>query len=317
MPEMIPTRFGYSDGLLELGASNPRVVVLDADLSRSTTTEKFQKKFPERFFQMGICEQNMMVVAAGMAVAGDIPFATDYGVFLLGRAMDQLRVSVCYTHLNVKLGGAHAGVSVGADGATHQALEEVAWTRCLPGMTVIVPADYHDTVKAVKACAEIYGPCYIRFGRAPMPVVTRKEDPFVIGRGNMYRDGKDLTIFTMGAMLWQALIAAEELAAKGIQARVVNMHTVKPLDNEAVIAAARETGAVVTAEEHQYFGGLGSAVAEVLVENHPCPMKRVGVKDRFGESGTPDELFREYGLLAEDILEAAYNVLERKNHPKK
>lgn len=312
MPEMIPTRFGYSDGLLELGASNPRVVVLDADLSRSTTTEKFQKKYPERFFQMGICEQNMMVVAAGMAVAGDIPFATDYGVFLLGRAMDQLRVSVCYTHLNVKLGGAHAGVSVGADGATHQALEEVAWTRCLPGMTVIVPADYHDTVKAVKAVAEIHGPCYIRFGRAPMPVVTKKEDPFVIGRGNMYRDGKDLTIFSMGAMLWQALIAAEELSAKGIKARVVNMHTVKPLDNEAVIAAARETGAIVTAEEHQYFGGLGSAVAEVIVENHPCPMKRVGVKDRFGESGTPDELFREYGLLAEDIIEAAYDVLERK-----
>lgn len=312
MPEMIPTRFGYSDGLLELGASNPRVVVLDADLSRSTTTEKFQKKYPDRFFQMGICEQNMMAAAAGMAVAGDIPFATDYGVFLLGRAMDQLRVSVCYTHLNVKLGGAHAGVSVGADGATHQALEEVAWTRCLPGMTVIVPADYHDTVKAVKAVAEIHGPCYIRFGRAPMPVVTKKEDPFVIGRGNMYRDGKDLTIFSMGAMLWQALIAAEELSAKGIKARVINMHTVKPLDNEAVIAAARETGAIVTAEEHQYFGGLGSAVAEVLVENHPCPMKRVGVKDRFGESGTPDELFREYGLLAEDIIEAAYDVLERK-----
>ncbi|HLX62598.1 MAG TPA: transketolase family protein [Planctomycetota bacterium] len=312
MPEMIPTRFGYSDGLLELGATNPRVVVLDADLSRSTTTEKFQKKYPDRFFQMGICEQNMMVVAAGMAVAGDIPFATDYGVFLLGRAMDQLRVSVCYTHLNVKLGGAHAGVSVGADGATHQALEEVAWTRCLPGMTVIVPADYHDTVKAVKAVAEMYGPCYIRFGRAPMPVVTKKEDPFVIGRGNMYRDGKDLTIFSMGAMLWQALIAAEELSAKGIKARVVNMHTVKPLDEQAVLAAARETGAIVTAEEHQYFGGLGSAVAEVLVENHPCPMKRVGVKDRFGESGTPDELFREYGLLAEDIIEAAYDVLERK-----
>lgn len=312
MPEMIPTRFGYSDGLLELGASNPRVVVLDADLSRSTTTEKFQKKYPDRFFQMGICEQNMMAAAAGMALAGDIPFATDYGVFLLGRAMDQLRVSVCYTHLNVKLGGAHAGVSVGADGATHQALEEVAWTRCLPGMTVIVPADYHDTVKAVKAVAAMHGPCYIRFGRSPMPVVTQKEDPFVIGRGNMYRDGSDLTIFSMGAMLWQALIAAEELSAKGIKARVVNMHTVKPLDNEAVIAAARETGAIVTAEEHQYFGGLGSAVAEVLVENHPCPMKRVGVKDRFGESGTPDELFREYGLLAEDIIEAAYDVLERK-----
>jgi len=316
MPEMIPTRFGYSDGLLELGASNPRVVVLDADLARSTTTEKFQKKYPDRFFEMGICEQNMLLAAAGMALAGDIPFATDYGVFLLGRAMDMLRVSICYTHLNVKLGGAHAGVSVGADGATHQALEEVSWTRCLPGMTVIVPADYHETVKAVKACAEKYGPCYIRFGRSPMPVVTKKDDPFVIGRGNLYRQGKDVTIFTMGAMLWQALIAAEELSAKGIQARVINMHTVKPLDEDAVIAAARDTGAIVTAEEHQYLGGLGSAVAEVLVENHPCPMKRVGVKDRFGESGTPDELFREYGLLAEDIIAAAYDVLERKAHKK-
>ena len=313
---MVPTRFGYSDGLLEVGAVNPRVVVLDADLSRSTTTEKFQKKYPDRFFQMGICEQNMMAAAAGMAVAGDTPFVTDYGVFLLGRAMDQLRVSVCYTHLNVKLGGAHGGVSVGADGATHQALEEVSWTRCLPGMTVIVPADYHDTVKAVKAVAEHYGPCYIRFGRSPMPVVTKKEDPFVLGRANLYREGKDVTIFSMGAMLWQALIAAEELSAKGIQARVLNMHTIKPIDEEAIIAAARETGAIVTAEEHQYMGGLGSAVAEVVVENHPCPMKRVGVKDRFGESGTPDELFREYGLLAEDIVAACMNVLERKHHKK-
>ena len=183
-------------------------------------------------------------------------------------------------------------------------------------MTVIVPADYHDTLKATKAVAEIYGPCYIRFGRAPMPVVTKKEDPFVIGRANLYREGNDVTIFSMGAMLWQALIAAEELSAKGIKARVLNMHTVKPLDEEAVIAAARETGAIVTAEEHQFMGGLGSAVAEVVVENHPCPMKRVGVKDRFGESGTPDELFREYGLLAEDIIKAAYNVLERKHHKK-
>lgn len=313
---MVPTRFGYSDGLLEVGAENPRVVVLDADLSRSTTTEKFQKKFPDRFFQMGICEQNMMAVAAGMAVAGDTPFVTDYGVFLLGRAMDQLRVSVCYTHLNVKLGGAHGGVSVGADGATHQALEEVSWTRCLPGMTVIVPADYHDTVKAVKAISAMHGPAYIRFGRSPMPVVTKKEDPFVLGRANLYREGNDVTIFSMGAMLWQALIAAEELSAKGIQARVLNMHTIKPIDEEAIIAAARETGAIVTAEEHQYMGGLGSAVAEVVVENHPCPMKRVGVKDRFGESGTPDELFREYGLLAEDIIAAAMNVLERKHHKK-
>ncbi len=316
MPEMVLTRFGYSDGLLEVGAENPRVVVLDADLSRSTTTEKFQKKYPDRFFQMGICEQNMMAVAAGMAVAGDMPFVTDYGVFLLGRAMDQLRVSVCYTHLNVKLGGAHGGVSVGADGATHQALEEVSWTRCLPGMTVIVPADYHDTVKAVKAVSAMYGPAYIRFGRSPMPVVTKKEDPFVLGRANSYREGNDVTIFSMGAMLWQALIAAEELSAKGIQARVLNMHTIKPIDEEAIIAAARETGAIVTAEEHQYMGGLGSAVAEIVVENCPCPMKRVGVKDRFGESGTPDELFREYGLLAEDIIAAAMNVLERKHHKK-
>ncbi|HEY3323898.1 MAG TPA: transketolase family protein [Planctomycetota bacterium] len=316
MPEMIPTRFGYSDALLELGATHPRVVVLDADLARSTTTDKFKKKYPDRFFEMGISEQNMMTAAAGMALAGDIPYATDYGVFLLGRAMDQLRISVCYTHLNVKLGGAHGGVSVGADGATHQALEEVAWTRCLPGMTVIVPADYHDTVKATKAVADVYGPCYVRFGRAPMPVITKKDDPFVIGRANLYREGKDVTIFSMGAMLWQALIAAEELSAKGIQARVLNMHTIKPLDEEAVLAAARETGAIVTAEEHQYLGGLGSAVAEVLVENHPCPMKRVGVKDRFGESGTPDELFREYGLLAEDIIKAANDVLERKHHKK-
>ncbi|MCL4515514.1 MAG: transketolase family protein [Firmicutes bacterium] len=310
--EMKPTRFGYSEALLALGREDDRIVVLDADLAKSTTTERFKERFPGRFFDMGIAEQNMLGMAAGLSLAGFVPFVSTYGVFLSGRAWDQIRTTISYGGLNVKLGGAHGGLSVGPDGATHQALEEITLTRVLPGMTVLVPADYQETIKATRAAAAVKGPVYIRFGRAPVPMVTRPEDPFMIGKANTYREGGDITIISTGAMLAPALRAADNLASRGIQARVLNMHTIKPLDVDAVVRAAKETGGLVTVEEHQINGGLGGAVAECLVENFPAPMERVGIRDTFGESGEPDELQESYGLTAEEIEAAARRVIERK-----
>lgn len=283
--EMIPTRFGYGDGLVALGNDDPNVVVLGADLTSSLCADRFQKKFPDRFIQIGIAEQDMMGVAAGLSLVGKIPFVSTYGVFCTGRAWDQLRTTVAYAKLNVKIGSGHGGISVGPDGATHQALEDIAITRTIPNMTVIVPADYHETLKATIASARIDGPVMIRFGREKVPVITTPHTPFEIGKAEIYRDGEDVSIIACGVMVYQALMAAEKLAGEGISAQVINCHTVKPIDKETILAAARKTGAVVTAEEHQVMGGFGSAVTEVISQNYPVPVKMVGIQDSFGESG--------------------------------
>jgi len=308
----LPNRDGYGLGLIELGKTNPNVIVLDADLAKSTRSDWFQEKFPDRFFDLGIAEQDMLGTAAGLALAGKIPFVTTYGVFVAGRAWDQIRTTVCYAELNVKIAGAHGGVSVGPDGATHQALEDIALMRVLPNMTVVVPCDAVEAKKATIAVASIQGPCYLRFAREATPVFTNEEDSFQIGKANQLVDGSDVTIIACGPIVYESLLAAEELQKEGISARVLNMHTVKPLDAEAVLKAAAETGAIVTAEEHQIFGGLGGAVAELLAKQNPTPMEMIGVKDTFGESGTPEELAEKYELTAKDIVKAVKRVLARK-----
>lgn len=310
--KMLPTRDGYGYGLLELGAANPAVVVLDADLAKSTRSDWFAARFPERFFDMGIAEQDMIGTAAGLALGGKIPFATTYGVFVAGRAWDQIRTTVCYANLNVKIAGNHGGISVGADGATHQALEDIALMRVLPNMKVIVPCDAVEAKKATVAAAAAHGPCFLRFAREATPVFTEEGDEFAIGRAITLRAGTDATIIACGPIVHEALLAHEALKAQGIAARVVNMHTVKPLDEAAVLRAAAETGAIVTAEEHQIYGGLGGAVAEVLVRNSPVPVAMVGIRDTFGESGTPEELAVRYGLTVGDIAAAVVEVLGRK-----
>ena len=311
--EMVPTRFGYGDGLVALGNQNPDVVVLGADLTSSLCADRFQKAFPERFIQIGIAEQDMMGVASGLSIVGKIPFVSTYGVFCTGRAWDQLRTTVAYAKLNVKVGSGHGGISVGPDGATHQALEDIAITRTIPNMTVIVPADYHETYKATIAAAKMDGPVMIRFGREKVPVITTSETPFEIGKADIYRDGSDVSVIACGVMVYQALVAAEKLASEGISVQVINCHTVKPIDRETIIGAAALTGAVVTAEEHQVMGGFGSAVAEVLCQDHPVPMKMVGIQDSFGESGQPDDLMKKFHLLDTDIIQAVREVLRKKS----
>lgn len=311
--EMIPTRFGYGDGLVALGKQNSDVVVLGADLTSSLCADRFQKAFPDRFIQIGIAEQDMMGVASGLSIVGKIPFVSTYGVFCTGRAWDQLRTTVAYAKLNVKVGSGHGGISVGPDGATHQALEDIAITRTIPNMTVIVPADYHETFKATIAAANMDGPVMIRFGREKVPVITTSETPFEIGKADIYRDGSDVSVIACGVMVYQALVAAEKLANEGISVQVINCHTVKPIDMETIIGAAALTGAVVTAEEHQVMGGFGSAVAEVLCQNCPVPMKMVGIQDSFGESGQPDDLMRKFNLLDTDIIQAVREVLRKKS----
>jgi transketolase len=310
--EQIPTRFGYADALLELGRTNPNVVVLDADLAKSTLTAKFQEKFPRRFFDIGIAEQNMLGMAGGLSLAGKTPFVNTYGVFLAGRAWDQIRTSVCYGDLNVKIIGAHGGLSVGPDGATHQALEEIALMRVLPNMRVIVPCDSNQAYQATLEAAKIKGPVYIRLGREPVPVITTDKTPFNYGQAQTCRQGKDVTIFACGLMVYLSLVAAEKLQKKGISARVINLHTVKPIDKKAIIKAAKETKCIVTAEEHQLMAGFGSAVAEVVVQNCPVPMEMVGARDTFGESGEPWELLKKYHLMDGDIVKAVSKVLKRK-----
>lgn len=308
------TRFGYSDGLILLGEEHNDVIVLDADLSKSTTTNRFKEKFPERSFNVGIAEQNMLSIAGGLALAGKTPYVSTYGVFVAGRAFDQIRTTICYSGLNVKIGGAHGGISVGPDGATHQALEEIAIMRVLPEMKVIVPCDYIETRKATIASYYIKGPVYIRFGREPVPIITTDETPFEFGKGSVFREGGDLSIIACGTLVSEAIDAAEELSKEGISARVINLHTVKPIDEKIIIQAAKETGAIVTAEEHQLFGGFGSAVAEVVVKNYSVPMEFIGINDTFGESGDPDELMKAYGLTAKDIYNKAKRALERKHN---
>jgi transketolase len=307
-----PTRFGYGEGLLHLGETNPEVLVLDADLAKSTTTDWFLEKFPDRFYDLGIAEQNMLGVAAGLSLGGYIPFVTTYGVFVAGRAWDQIRTTVCYSNLNVKIAGAHGGVSVGPDGATHQALEEIATMRVLPNMIVLSPCDAVQAKKATIAAATTPGPVYLRFGREAVPVITTEEEPFEVGRAILRRDGSDVAFIATGHMVYHALLAAEKLAEDGVEALVLDVHTIKPMDEPAVVSAARKCGAVVTCEEHQVAGGLGGAVAELLAKRKPVPMRFIGVQDRFGESGQPDELFERFGLTDNHIAYAAHEAMGMK-----
>lgn len=310
--KLAATRDAYGKALAQLGKENPNVVVLDADLSASTKTAEFGKLFPDRFFNMGVAEQDMIGTAAGLAACGKIAFASTFAVFGSGRAWDQVRVSVAYTRANVKIVVTHAGIVTGEDGASHQANEDIAIMRVIPNMTVIVPSDSVETEKVIREAAKFHGPMYIRLSRPKTPIINDENYTFKIGKGHILRAGKDLTIFACGIMVAIALDAAEALAKKGIEAQVVNLSTIKPLDKQLIVDCASKTGAVVTVEEHSILGGLGGAVAEVLVENCVVPMVRVGLKDVFGESGKPDELLVKYGLTAEAIEKAARAVLKRK-----
>lgn len=311
----VPMRDGYGKALLELCAQpDSKVMVLDADVAKSTRTVWIRDQYPEHFMDMGIAEQDMVGTAAGLALGGMIPFCSTYAVFLAGRAWDQIRTTVCYNNLNVKLGGAHAGISVGPDGATHQALEDVALTRVLPNMTVIVPCDAEETRKAALAMARREGPCYVRFGREAVPVITDENTEFEIGKARTVREGSDVTVIANGAMVYEAVGAAMALEEEGISVRVIDMHTIKPLDTDAVVKAVRETGAIVTAEEHQIEGGLGGAVAECLALCAPAPLEVVAVNDTFGQSGEPQELMDHYGLNAECIAEKIRKVIKRKRN---
>lgn len=309
-PEMVPARDGYGQGIVELGSRNPAVVVLCCDLTESTRSLKFAERFPERFIEVGVAEQNMAGIAAGMSFEGKIPFIASYAVFSPGRNWDQLRVSVCYSGANVKIVGAHAGISVGPDGATHQALEDLAILRVLPGLTVLCPTDAEETRKAVHAAAMHVGPVYLRFGREKVPVVTTAASPFAIGRATVLRSGRDATVVACGPLVYEALEAARTLSGEGIELEVVSSPSIKPLDNDTIIASARRTRAVVTAEEHQVSGGLGSAVAETLAAAAPVPVVRVGMPDAFGESGSPDELLTKYGMRAANIKAAVRRARE-------
>ena len=306
------TRDAYGEALVELGKENPQIVVLDADLSQSTKTAAFARTFPERFVQIGIAEQDLIGTAAGLAAAGKIPFASSFAVFATGRAYDQIRNSVAYGNLNVKIAATHAGVTVGEDGGSHQMLEDIALMRAVPGMTVIVPADAVETKAAVEAAADYLGPVYLRMGRGGWPVIFDENYKFELGKATLLKEGDMATIIACGIMVSQALEAAKSLEAEGINVRVLDMATIKPLDVDACLKAAKETGAIVTAEEHNVMGGLGSAVAEILGEQCPTPMERVGVKDTFGQSGTPDELLEFYGLTAKNIIAAVKRVVGRK-----
>ncbi len=299
------TRNAYGRALVELGQQRDDVVVLDADLSGSTRTGWFGERFPERFFNMGIAEQNMMNVAAGLAMTGKIPFASTFAIFASGRAWEQVRNTVAYPALPVRICASHAGITVGADGASHQALEDISLMRVIPNMTVIVPKDGPETERVLPAVVDLDGPVYVRLGRAEVPVLSGDDESFTVGRAQVLRDGEDVALIACGVMLEPALEAADQLEERGIGARVINLSTIKPLDGETLNAAAEECGAVVTAEEHSVIGGMGSAVTEFLAEVCPVPLRRVGIMDRFGQSGQPDQLLGEYGLDARTIREAA------------
>ncbi|MCK4852309.1 MAG: transketolase family protein [Candidatus Omnitrophica bacterium] len=305
------TRDGFGRALLELGESNENVVVLSADLTESVRAHWFRAKYPDRFISHGVAEQDMIGAAAGMALSGKIPFACTFGVFASGRAWDQIRVSVAYMNLNVNIAGTHGGISVGGDGATHQAIEEIALMRILPNMTVVVPGDAEEAFAATKQAADIPGPVYLRLGRAAVPVLQKRTD-FIIGKASLLTEGKDLTIIACGHMVSKSMEAAEKLRAKGISARVINLHTPKPIDREIIINAAEETGAILTVEEHTVYGGMGSAVAEVLAESRPVIMKMMGLRGEFGVSGDPDELFEHFGLTETDIARESEVLLTRK-----
>jgi len=306
------TRSGFGAGLLELGRKNPAVVGLCADLIGSLKMDAFIQEFPERFFQCGISEANMMGVAAGLSISGKIPFAGTFANFATGRVYDQIRQSICYSGKNVKIAASHAGLTLGEDGATHQILEDIGLMRMLPHMTVIVPCDYNQTQLATIALGDHTGPAYLRFGRPKVEIFTSLEEPFVIGKAQLLIEGTDLTIFACGHMVWKSIQAAEILYEMGISAEVINLHTIKPLDERAVVVSVAKTRAVVTAEEHNIFGGLGDLLSGVLGRHVPVPIEMVAVKDSFGESGTPEELMTKYGLDTQDIVNAATMALSRK-----
>lgn len=307
-----PTRDGYGKGLVEAGEKDPRVVVLCADLTESTRSHWFAEKFPERFIQVGVAEQNMATIAAGLANYGKIPFISSYATFSPGRNNEQIRTTISLNNVPVKICGAHAGISVGPDGATHQALEDIALMRVQPRMTVVVPCDAIEAQKATAAIAAHPGPGYIRVGREKSWVFTTDKTPFQIGKAVLLRDGKDAVIIGCGMLLYNALLAAEELSKEGVDVMVINSHTVKPIDAETIVRAAQKTGAVVSVEEHQVSGGLGSAIAEVLAKNYPAPQEFVGVQDRFGESGDPFELVEAFGMGVSHIKEAVKRAIARK-----
>ena len=306
------TRSGFGDGLAELGAKNANVVALCADLTGSLKMDAFQKSFPDRFFQVGIAEANMMGIAAGMTIGGKIPFTGTFANFSTGRVYDQIRQSIAYSGKNVKICASHAGITLGEDGATHQILEDIGMMKMLPGMVVINPCDYNQTKAATIAIADHVGPVYLRFGRPSVPIFTPENQKFEIGKAILLREGTDVTIFATGHLVWKALEASEILAEKGIRAEIINIHTIKPIDAKAIIESAGKTGCVVSAEEHQVAGGMGESIAQVLARNLPTPMEFVAVNDKFGESGTPDELMKKYGLESTNIVEAAQKVIARK-----
>lgn len=313
MARKIATREAYGKALAKLGQENPNIVVFDADLSKSTKTAEFKKVCPERHFNMGIAEANMMTVAGGFSTCGKIPFASTFAVFASGRAFEQIRNTICYPKLNVKICATHAGLTVGEDGASHQAIEDVSLMRSIPNMTVICPSDAVETEATIRAIAEYNGPCYVRLGRAPVSVINdNPEYKFEIGKGITLREGKEATIIATGIMVDAALEAYNILAEEGIKVKVLNIHTIKPIDTDLIVNAARQTKAVVTVEEHNIIGGLGSAVCEVLSENCPVTVRRVGIKDVFGQSGKPDQLLKAYGLTPEDIVKAVKKAISLK-----
>lgn len=308
----IATREAYGKALVKLGQVNDQVVVLDADLSKSTKTNDFYKAFPERFFNMGIAEQNLIGAACGLATAGKIPFASSFAMFATGRAFEVIRNSVCYPKLNVKVCATHAGLTVGEDGASHESIEDMAIMRSIPNMTVLVPADGVEAEQMIFTAAKTYGPMYVRLGRSAVPTLFDENYKFEIGKGVVVREGNDATIIACGIMVNEAVEACEALKSEGINVRVINMSTIKPIDRELILTAAKETGAIITAEEHSIIGGLGSAVSEVVSEECPVIVRKVGVKDVFGESGTPAELLKKHGLTAQDIVVAVKEAISKK-----
>lgn len=310
--EMVPSRNGFGEGLVAAGEENKDIVALCADLTESTRMEDFRKKFPERFIQVGVAEQNLVTVASGMAAAGKIPFVSSYATFSPGRNWEQIRTTICYNNRGVKIIGSHAGISVGPDGATHQALEDLAIMRALPNMIVLCPADSIEAKKATMEAAEIDKPVYIRLSRDKVPTITTNQTPFKIGKAQVINDGKNATIIACGQMVYYALLAAKQLREDNISVRVINCPTIKPLDSETILLAAEETRAIVTVEEHQVTGGLGGAVAELVSQNFPVPMKILGISDHFGESGQTKELLEKFGLTTKEIVKAVTEVLRRK-----
>ena len=306
------TRSGFGAGMMELGATNPDVVALCADLTGSLKLTDFAKQYPDRFFQTGIAEANMIGMAAGMTIGGKIPFTGTFANFSTGRVYDQIRQSVAYSGKNVKICASHAGLTLGEDGATHQILEDIGMMKMLPHMTVINPCDFNQTKQATLAIAKWDGPVYLRFGRPVVPIFIPESMPFIIGKGILLSEGTDVSIFATGHLVWEALLACQQLESEGISAEVINIHTIKPLDNELILASVRKTGCAVSAEEHQLNGGLGDSISQLLSRNFPKPLEMVGVNDQFGESGTPEALMEKYGLNAASIVEASKRAIQRK-----